>query len=141
MKTKLLALGACCMSLLLIGCVETLDGKHQGGMPFVKDTVVGRYERTVDQVMKAGRDTITYNGVLNVDNVAGKTLEGKVDKRTVWMAVEAVTPTITQLSIQVRGSGGGTDIELASYLREQVAVRLASSNPIPAKAPATTPPK
>jgi hypothetical protein len=140
MKTKLLAVGAGLISLLLAGCVETLDGKHQGGFPFAKDTVTGRYERSVDQVMKAGRDTLSYTGVLTVDNVVGKTLEGKVDKRTVWMAVEAVTPTITQISIQVRTKGGGTDIELASYLREQVAVRLASGNTMPSTPPPAPPP-
>jgi hypothetical protein len=78
--------------------------------------------------------------VLTVENVVGKTLEGRVDKRGVWMAVQAVTPAVTQLSVQVRGSGGGADIELASYLREQIAVRLATGNLMPATAPAPTTP-
>jgi hypothetical protein len=139
MKTKLVAWVACCVVMAWTGCVSTLDGKHQGGVPFVKDTVEGRYDRTVDQVMKAARDTISYNGVLTVENVVGKTLEGRVDKRTVWMAVEAVTPTVTRLAVQVRGSGGGADRDLASFLREQVAVRLASGNLMPATAPPATP--
>jgi hypothetical protein len=136
MKTKLIALGGCCAVLLLAGCVSTLDGKHQGGMPFVKDTAVGRYDRTVDQAMKAARDAIVQNGVLTVENVVGKTLEGKVDKRTVWVGIEALTPTTTQVSVQVRTSGGGTDMDLANYLKEQIAVRLATGNYTPATAPA-----
>jgi hypothetical protein len=141
MKTSISAfgLGLCCMALAWSGCVGTLDGKHQAGVPFVRDTIEGRYERPLDQVMKAARDTIKYNGVLTVDNVVNNTLEGRVDKRTVWMAAEAVTPSVTRISIQVRGSGGGTDIELASHLREQIAVRLATGNLMPATAPTAAP--
>jgi hypothetical protein len=138
MKTNLIALGLCCISMVLAGCVETLDGKHQGGLPFAKDTVEGRYDRSVDQVMKAARDTISYNGVLTVENVVGKTLEGKVDKRTVWVAVSAVASNVTQVAIQVRTSGGGTDRDLASDLKEQIAVRLATGNFTPATAPLKT---
>jgi hypothetical protein len=113
--------------------VSTLDGKHQGGVPFVGDTVEGRYERSVDQVLAAARDVLALKGTLTVDNVVGKNLEAKVDNRTVWVAVEAVTPTLTRLAIQVRTKGGGTDKELAHYLREEVAVRLASGNLAPGR--------
>jgi len=125
MKTRLMGLAACCLALVGTGCVGTLDGKHQGGVPFVQDTVEGRYERSVDQVVQAAREVLALNGTLTVDNVVGKTLEAKVDNRTVWVAVESVTPTLTRLAIQVRTKGGGTDKTLAHYLREQVAVRLA----------------
>jgi len=135
MKTYFIALGLCCVSLVLAGCVETLDGKHRGAVPIVKDTVEGRYNRTVDQCMKAARDTITYNGVLTVENVVGKTLEGKVDKRTVWVAVSNVASNLTAVAVQVRTSGGGTDMELASNLKEQIAVRLATGNFTPATDP------
>jgi hypothetical protein len=135
MKTNFIALGLCCISMVLAGCVETLDGKHEGGFPFAKDTVEGRYNRTVEEVMKAARDTIRYNGVLTVENVVGKTLEGKVDKRNVWVAVASVASNLTSVAVQVRTSGGGTDMELASNLKEQMAVRLATGNFTPATDP------
>jgi hypothetical protein len=131
MKTNFLALVLGGLTLILAGCVSTLDGKHEGGMPLVKDTAEGQYERTVDQVMKAARDAIASNGELTVVNVVGNTLEGKVDKRRVWMKVEPLSIRVTKLSVQVRTSAGGTDMDLAGFLREQVAVRLASGNTIP----------
>jgi PBP1b-binding outer membrane lipoprotein LpoB len=99
MKMKILALALGGLTLVLTGCVSTLDGKHEGGMPLVRDTVEGRYERPVDQVMKAAQDTISYNGVLTVHNVINNTLEGKVDKRTVWMKVEKLTDEMTKLTM------------------------------------------
>jgi hypothetical protein len=138
MKRYTVLLGLWCLVFGVAGCVSTVDGHHQGGVPFVKDKAVGRYERPLDDVMKAARATISYNGVLTVENVVGKTLEGRVDKRTVWIALEAVTPVVTQVTVQVRTSGGGTDMELASYLKEQIAVRLVAGNSIPSAPP--TPP-
>jgi hypothetical protein len=135
MKTNFLALVLGGMTLVLAGCVSTLDGKHEGGMPLVKDTAEGQYERPLDQVMKAARDTIASNGELTVVNVVGNTLEGKVDKRRVWMKIEPVTIRVTRLSVQVRTSSGFTDMELANFLREQVAVRLASGNTMPVTPP------
>ena len=135
MKMKFLALGLSCLTVLVGGCVSTLDGKHQGGVPWITDTVDGRYERSVDQVCTATRDVIKANGVLTVENVVGKTFEGKVDTRTIWASVEAMTPNLTLLRIQVRTKGGGTDKELGTFLREQVAVRLASGNFAPSSSP------
>ena len=136
MKTRLLALGVCGMMVVLAGCIGTLDGKHQAGVPFVSDTVEGRYERPLDSVWKAAKDTLSYNGIVSVENVVGKTLEAKVDTRTVWMRVEAVTPNLTRVEIQVRTKGGGSDKQLAAELDKQIAVRLATGNLMPATAPA-----
>ncbi len=135
MKTNFLASGLCGLALVFTGCIGTLDGKHQGGVPFVNDTVEGRYERPFEQVWKAAKDTMTYNGVMTVENVIGKTLEAKIDTRTVWVLVESLNPNLTRILIQVRTKGGGTDKDLAGQLREQVAVRLASGNLMPATAP------
>lgn len=136
MKTRLLALGAVALlSFIVAGCVGTLDGKHKAGWPFVKDTVEGRYERPLDQVWTAAKDTLTYNGVIRVENVAGHTLEAKVDTRTVWMLVESLSPNTTRLLVQVRTKGGGSDKRLGAELDKQVAVRLASGNLTPAGLP------
>lgn len=138
MKMKLFALGVCCMTLTFTGCISTLDGKHVAGWPIAADTVEGRYERPMNQVWSAAKDTLAFNGVLTVENVVGKTLEAKVDTRTVWVAVEALSPEgslkpLTRVLVQVRTKGGGTDKTLASEIDKQIAVRLAANNPTPSR--------
>lgn len=135
MKTNCLALGVCCLALGLAGCVGTLDGHHQAGWPFKNDTVERRFERPMDAVWKAAKDTLAYNGVVTVENVAGHTLTAKVDTRTVYALVESLAPNLTRVLVQVRTKGGGTDIDLAAHLQEQIAVRLATGNLMPATAP------
>ena len=138
MKVKILTLGVCGMALALSSCVSTLDGKHKAGWPFAADTVEGRYERSPDQVWQAAKDTLNFNGKVTVENVVGKTLEAKVDTRTVWMLVEPINPNppyLTRLLTQVRTKGGGTDKRLAAELDKQVAVRLASGGTMPSTPP------
>ena len=137
------------MTLALAGCVGTIDGKHTGGVPFVSDTVEARYDRPLATVLKAAKATLASYGTLTVENVVGNTLEAKLDKRTVWVSVEALTPASSRLLIQVRTSGGGTDKLLAHELDKQIILRLATGNfivtpvappaPAPAPAPAVTP--
>ena len=119
-------LGICCGSLWLAGCVSTVDGKHTGSTSFKSDKVVARYPRPLDQVFVAAKEVLAYNGTLSVENVVGKTLEAKVDNRTVWVRCEAVDANMTEVTTQVRTSMGGTDKELASFLDKQIAVRLAA---------------
>ena len=113
------------------GCVSTLDGKHAAAVPLLSDTMEARYECPHDQVWKAAKDTLSYNGVLTVENVIGKTLEAKVDTRRVWVLVEALSPSLTRVVIQVRTKGGGTDRPLGAELDKQIAIRLTSGNLTP----------
>ena len=56
-----------------------------------------------------------------------------MDAKTVWMKVQAVDPKVTEITVQVRTKGGGTDLELARELDKQIAVRLATGTlPAPA---------
>ncbi len=123
------------MTVALAGCVSTIDGKQQAGVPWVNDKVEGRYERPFDQVWTATRDVLKQNGVLTVENVIGHTYEAKVDQRTVWVLVESLSPNLTRLLIEVRTKGGGADRDLGAFLKEQVAVRLASGNLAPTISP------
>jgi hypothetical protein len=133
MKTKLCAalLG---LAVLAAGCVDTVSGRKTAGVPFIKDTIEARYERPVEQVFQAAKDVVQYNGTLvnetilhnQTNSVSGlvKTVEGKVNQRTVWVRVEQVDPRITAVSVQTRTSGGGTDIDLAAEIDKQIALRL-----------------
>lgn len=133
MKTTILAvfLG---LAVLATGCVRTLNDTRTVGVPFIKDRIEARYERPMDQVYNAAKDVIAYNGTLvkettllgqtNVVNNIAKTVEGRVNQRTVWVRVEQITPKITDVTVQTRTQGGGSDIDLAAEIDKQIALKL-----------------
>jgi len=130
MKTKLFMgwLGAV---LVVTGCVSTVSGGKTAAVPFVKDQVSGRYERSPEEVLTAARAVITSMGVLSKEGTLlipanqPKTLQGKVNERNVWVRVEAIDPKITEVTVQTRTSAGGTDIDLAAQIEKQIAIKLA----------------
>lgn len=129
MKTTIFAilLGAVVVGA---GCVSTVDERKTAGVPFIKDRVEGRYERSVDQVTQAAKQVVSSNGVLVNESTlydqtnAVKTVEGKVNQRNVWVRIEAVDPKVTQVTVQTRTPGGGSDIDLAHELEKQIALKL-----------------
>lgn len=118
------------LALVVSGCVGTLDGRHRAGVPFVKDSVEGRYERPVERVYSAAREVIRYNGTLIRESTQhGETntvrvLEGKVNQRSVWVRVEPLDPKVTRVVVQVRTPAGGKDLDLAHELEKQIALQL-----------------
>jgi hypothetical protein len=97
----------------------------------VKDSVPGRYERPAAQVYEAAKEVIRFNGQLlnevtqhNDSGVAVMALEGRVQERKVFIGVKEEDPTITSITVQVRGPAGGTDLDLAHELEKQVALKL-----------------
>jgi len=129
MKTTIFAICAGAV-LLVVGCVSTVNERTTPGVPFVKDKIQGRYERPVDQIFQAAKEVIRENGVLVNESVlynetnAVKTVEGKVNQRNVWVRVQAVDPKITDVTVQTRTPGGGSDIDLAHELEKQIALKL-----------------
>jgi hypothetical protein len=129
MRTTILAIlfGAV---LVGAGCISTVDERKTAGVPFIKDRVEGRYERTVDQVAQAAKQVVSSNGVLVNESIlysqtnAVKTVEGKVNQRTVWVRIEFIDPKITAVTVQTRTPGGGSDIDLAHELEKQIALKL-----------------
>jgi hypothetical protein len=137
MKLKWIScLGLCLGAVWLAGCVSTVDGRHRAGIPWVNDRVEGRYERQPKDLWEAAKDVLKYNGVLYGEDILKNTLEANVDQRTVWVKVEPVDPKVTGLIVQCRTKGGAPDVALAGYIKEQIAVRLATGNLTP-----TTPTK
>ncbi len=116
--------------LIGAGCVSTVDERTTVGVPLIKDKIEGRYERSVDQVTSAAKQVITSNGVLVNESTlynqtnAVRTVEGKVNQRTVWVRVEAVDPKVTAVTVQTRTPGGGSDIDLAHEIEKQIALKL-----------------
>lgn len=116
--------------MLAAGCVGTVDERKTAGVPFVKDKIEGRYERTVKEVYDAAVTVLKQNGtlqnemVIHEDDAVARTLEGRVDQRRIWIRVEPVDATITSVVVQARTSAGGTDMNLAYELEKQIALNL-----------------
>lgn len=96
----------------------------KAGIPFVKDRIESRYERPVDQIFAAAKEVLKFNGTLYGENTVTKTLEAKIDTRTVWIKVDEVQPKISRVVVQARKKGGTSDIDLASEIDKQIALRL-----------------
>ncbi len=112
------------------GCVKTVTGRSTAGVPFVKDQVIGYYERPVNQVYEAAKAVIQFNGALvnegtlySETNLV-KTVEGKVNERSVWVRAEQTDPKMTRVAVQARTKGGGSDLDLAHEIEKQIALKL-----------------
>lgn len=129
-KEILAALGVMGMAFLVAGCVGTVSGTYEPGFP-TKDSVVGRYQRPLDQVYSAAIFVVNNNGVLITEFMPHDTtntvraIKAKIDKEDVFIKVEAVDPQITQITVQARTTVGG-DVEEAHELEKEIALRLAS---------------
>ena len=129
MKFKLFAIltGA---ALVACGCVDTVTNRKTMGVPLIKDTVEGHYERPLAQVYDAAKEVLSYNGTLVTESTLHtatnevKTVEGKVSQRNVWVRVEAVDPKVTGVKVQTRTPAGGTDLDLAHEIEKQIALKL-----------------
>src|SRR5215212_3600454 len=127
MKMKALGILTAYMAALLVsGCVNTVDGRREVGVPFVKDQVQGRYPRPVKELWVASKDVLGANGVLHSEDVIRGTLEASIETKSVWVKVESIDPNLSQVTVQVRTRNGGTDVELARELDKEIALRLAT---------------
>ena len=108
----------------LCGCVNTVDGRSRPGMPMATDMKESTYERPVEQIFSAAKDVLKLNGTLVSENTINHSLEGKVDTRTVWVAVDEIEPKISRVRVQVRTKGGRGDIDLASEIDKQIYGKL-----------------
>jgi hypothetical protein len=131
MKMKIFAVMAFGALLLAgVGCVSTVSGTKTAGVPFVKDTFEGNYERTVEQVTTAAKAVIQANGTLVNETTqyaqtnSVRTVEGKVSGRRVWVRITAREPNVSQVLVEARNSAGGTDLQLAHELEKQIALQL-----------------
>ena len=133
MKMKILfALVAGISMAAFIGCVETVSDRKTVGVPYIKDTIEGRYERPLDQVHAAALEVIKFNGtlvnesIIHTETNVVKTVEGRINQRNVWVRVEQVDPKVTSVKVQTRTPAGGTDIDLAHQVEKEIALKLVS---------------
>ena len=106
------------------GCFRGVDGRSRAGIPFAKDTIESRYERPVQQIFDAAKQVLSFNGTLTGENTITKMIEAKVDTRTVWVRVDEVETKVSRVVVQARNKNRGSDIDLASEIDKQIALRL-----------------
>jgi hypothetical protein len=129
MKTILFAVLAV-VTIIATGCVKTVSDSNAFATTWGKDTVAGRYPRSLDQVYQASLEVIKVNGVLIKEYIphdntnAVKALEAKVNQRNVYISVESVDPKTTQVNVQARTKWGTRDLDLVHELEKQVALQL-----------------
>jgi hypothetical protein len=133
MKTKFF-LALMGLTLLAVGCVDTVSGSKAAGAPFVKDKIRSRYERPSDEVYQAAKEVVAHDGVLINENILhGQTnavnqvlraVEGMVNECRVWVSVEQIEPRVTAVTVQTRTKSGFSDIELAAQIDKEIALKL-----------------
>ncbi len=127
MKIKfLMSLAVVIVSVLLTGCVSTVDGHKKMGIPMVKDKIQSRYQRPIPQLITAAMEVLKRNGTLVSNDTINNTVTAKVDTRTVWVKVSEVDANITGVIIQARTAAGVADVDLASDIDKQIALQLAT---------------
>lgn len=119
-------------ALVGTGCVKTVSDTRAFATTWSKDTVAGRYTRTIDQVYQASIAVIQSNGVLLNEYIphdstnSVRSLLGKVNDRKVWVRVEAVDMKTSQVAVEARSKWGVSDLELVHQLEKEIALKLAS---------------
>ena len=130
MKMKLLAcvLGAV---ILVTGCVGTASGGKTAGVPFIKDKFLALYKVPADKAYQAAKEVMKEDGVLTNEgvNYAGavevRFVQGKINESKVWISVSNAEKDLTQVTVQVRRGGGGSDLVLAHQLDKEIAIKMA----------------
>jgi hypothetical protein len=125
-KTVALLVAGMITAGILSGCYSTPEGQMRAGVPFVKDRFEGRYQRPVPVIFAAARQVLELNGTVTGENRITNTLEAKVDNRTVIARVDEVEPGVSRVIVSARKKGGGPDLDLASEIEKQIALKLAT---------------
>ncbi len=114
------------LAAVSVGCISTPQGK-QFGVPGVRDTVVSRYERPIDQVISSAREVLSRTGTITGDDVINNEVSAKIDNRSVWVTVSEVEPLVTEVKVRVRSSRGTADLATAAEIDKQIAIGLVVS--------------
>ena len=116
--------------LVTAGCVSTVSDTHTFAVSYGKDSVAGRYQRSLDQVYQASVGVIQDNGVMINEYIphdstnAVRSLLARVNDRKVWIRVESVDPKTTQVDVQARTKWGARDLDLVHEIEKEIALKL-----------------
>lgn len=119
-------------AIVATGCVKTVSDTNSFATTWSKDSVAGRYNRSLEQVYAASVAVVQANGVLvkefitpTTNNVPIRSLEAKVNQQNVWIRVQALDNKTTQVDVQARSSWGVSDVDLTHELEKEIALQLA----------------
>ena len=93
----------------------------------MRDTVVSRYERPMDQVINSAREVLSRTGTITGDDVVNNAVSAKIDNRSVWVSVSEVEPLVTEVKVRVRSSRGMADLVMAAEIDKQIGIGLVLS--------------
>ena len=115
------------------GCVRTVSDTHAFAVSPVQDSVADRYNRSCEQVYRASCEAIKVEGgelvreyVPHAYTNDVRQLEGRVNDRKVFIRVEQIDATISQVDVEARTPWGRTDIDLVHAIGKDIALKLAS---------------
>jgi hypothetical protein len=120
------------VAIIVTGCVGTVTDTSTFAMSPSKDSVAGRYNRTVAQVYDASKNVLQRDGVLLTEYVPHdytnevRSMEGRVSNRKVFIRVQSIDPKITQVDVQARTTMGGVDLDLVHQIEKEIALELAA---------------
>jgi Protein of unknown function (DUF3568) len=120
-------------AIVATGCVKTVSDTNTFATTWGKDSVAGRYNRTLDQVYQASMAVIINNGVLLQEYIphdstnAVRSILGKVNDRKVWVRVSAVDMKTSQVDVQARTKWGTRDLDLVHQLEKEIALKLTAA--------------
>lgn len=114
----------CLTAAGLSGCYTTVDGGRKTGLPWMKDTIEGRYQRPVEDLYLAALEVLRFNGTIVNENRVNKALVAKINETTVYVQIEAVGPKVSRVLVQSRTRFGRPNIDISSELEKQIALRL-----------------
>ena len=114
------------------GCVSTVSDTHTFAVSYGKDSVAGRYPRSIDQVYQASVAVVQDNGVTTQEYIphdstnAVRSLEGRISDRKIWIRVEQIDRNVSQVDVQARTKWGRTDLDLVHQIEKEIALKLAA---------------
>lgn len=125
MKPNLFGLVLSCLAIAFCaGCYSTPEGRFRPGVPLAKDTLEYRFQRPVSELFNASKEVLKFNGTLTSENTINNSLIARIDTRTVWIQVDEVEPQVGRVRVTARKKAGTPDIDLASEVATQIALRL-----------------
>ena len=123
------------LALVGTGCITTVDGHKEAGVPFRKDKIVSRYQLPLEQIFNAAKEVLAGEkgglGVLQAENRVNNSLVAKVNTRMVYVKVSEVEPNINEIVVQVRTDAGWSDVDWAAEIDKQIALRLQAGQSAP----------
>ena len=130
MKTGITTIILAVVALCVAGCVSTVTEDNPGKAPAYRDRIEAQYKQPAEKVFEAAKRAFNSFGNITRESssVSSATqlcyIEGTINQNRVYIRVEGTAPAVTKMTIQVRASVGGTNLQLANELHRQTEIEL-----------------